>query len=299
MLRPRKGNVAFLQRWQWFFRHRVGQHSDSVSENPRLGVGEFSDLCSPRNYFRRRILIDYIPMVTTVLAAIFTVILYRRWRVSPGAIYLAWWTFGVAAYGLGTLAESLNTVFGWQEWVFRSWYIAGALLGGFPLAQGTAYLLLKKKTAHRITAFFGVYITAAAIAVLATPIQYDLVTDRLTGAVMEWQWVRLWSPLVNTYAFFFLVGGAIWSAVRYWRRSDRPASRVGGNALIALGGILPGIGGSFARAGQIEVLYVTEFLGLILIWAGYRLIVKDTAGSVHENQLEVAAARSDVAPEGA
>ena len=236
-------------------------------------------------------MIDFIPIVTTVLAVIFTVILYKRWRLNPQAFYLGWWTFGVAAYGLGTLAESINTLFGWQEWVFRSWYIAGALLGGFPLAQGTAYLLLKRRTAHILTGFFGVYIVGAAIAVLASPINYLVVTDSLTGAVFEWQWVRLFSPLVNTYAFFFLVGGAIWSAWRYWRRADRPASRVGGNALIALGGILPGIGGSFARAGRIEVLYVTEFVGLVLIWLGYRLIVKDPTESVHANQQEVAAGR--------
>ena len=29
-----------------------------------------------------------------------------------------WWTFGVAVYGLATLAESLTTVFGWNEPVF-------------------------------------------------------------------------------------------------------------------------------------------------------------------------------------
>jgi len=99
--------------------------------------------------------------------------------------------------------------------------------------------------------------------------------------------VRFMSPLVNTYAFFFLVGGAIWSAWRYWRRSDRPLSRVYGNAFIALGGILPGIGGSFARAGTIDVLYVTELVGLILIYLGYRAIVSDSAKSIHANQRSV------------
>ena len=44
-----------------------------------------------------------------------------------------------------------------------------------------------------------------------------------------------------------------------------------GNVVIAVGAILPGIGGSFTRAGYTEVLYVTEFVGIILIYAGYRL----------------------------
>ncbi len=57
-----------------------------------------------------------------------------------------------------------------------------------------------------------------------------------------------------------------------------------GNWLIAVGGLLPGIGGSFTRAGYVEVLYVTELIGLILIWLGYRAIVSDDHETIHEVQ---------------
>ncbi len=50
------------------------------------------------------------------------------------------------------------------------------------------------------------------------------------------------------------------------------------------GALLPGIGGSSARLGYVEVLYVTELIGLTLIWLGYRAIVADTSASVHANQ---------------
>jgi hypothetical protein len=103
---------------------------------------------------------------------------------------------------------------------------------------------------------------------------------------MEWQWVRLFSPIVNTYAVVFLIGGAIWSAVRY-RRQEGASSRVRGNALIAVGAILPGIGGGFARAGTVEVLYVMELVGLLLIWAGYRLTIGDRVLSIHRAQQPV------------
>jgi uncharacterized membrane protein YfcA len=89
--------------------------------------------------------------------------------------------------------------------------------------------------------------------------------------------------LVNLYAVVFLIGGAIWSAWRYWRRGDA-SSRVLGNILIAVGAILPGIGGGFARAGVIEVLYVAELVGLLLIWAGYRAIAGDRLISIHRVQ---------------
>lgn len=237
-------------------------------------------------------MIPYIPIVTTVFAALFTAVLYRHWQ-RTGTQYLLWWMIGVAMYGVGTFAESLHTVFGWHVVIFKSWYIAGALLGGWPLAQGTAYLLFKKRTADVLTWLFGAYIAVAAVAVVLSPIDQSLVTERLSGEVFVWEWVRLFSPLVNGYAAIVLIGGAILSAVRYWRRSDRPYARVWGNASIALGALLPGIGGSFARAGFVEVLYVTELVGLAFIWTGYRVIAKDTSGSIHANQREVEQASAD------
>lgn len=233
-------------------------------------------------------LIHYLPIVSTVVAAAFTWTLYQRWRAKPSARYLMWWMIGVALYGLGTLTEALTTVFGWNEPVFRTWYIAGALLGGAPLATGTVYLLLPRRIADRFAIALVTYVAIASAFVLVTPILNELVeTNRLSGEVMAWTWVRLFSPLVNLYAVVFLIGGAIWSAWKYWKRGDA-SSRVLGNVLIAFGAILPGIGGSFARAGVVEVLYVTELVGLLFIWAGFRVISGDRVVSVFASQREVA-----------
>ena len=57
-----------------------------------------------------------------------------------------------------------------------------------------------------------------------------------------------------------------------------------GNTLIAIGALLPGIGGAFTRAGYVEVLYVTELVGLVLIWAGYWAIAGDAEESIHIQQ---------------
>ncbi|MGH7532920.1 MAG: hypothetical protein ACREL4_06495, partial [Gemmatimonadales bacterium] len=42
---------------------------------------------------------------------------------------------------------------------------------------------------------------------------------------------------------------------------------------IAVGGLLPGIGGTFTRFGHVEVLYVTELIGLVLIFVGFRTAI--------------------------
>ncbi len=219
-------------------------------------------------------LVHYLPIATTALALWFGIEILLRYRERRSGPHLLWWGFGVLIYGVGTLTESLTTLFGWQESVFRAWYISGALLGGAPLAQGTVYLLLKRKTAHRLTAALLSVVAVAATLVLLTPIDFAQVeAHRLSGRVMEWTWVRGFSPFINLYAVIFLIGGAIYSAIRY-RRVAGMGHRVWGNVLIAAGAILPGIGGSFTRFGHVEVLYVTELIGLTLIFGGYRLATR-------------------------
>lgn len=222
--------------------------------------------------------VHYIPIATTILTIFFAPVVFKRWSQKKPAPHLFWWGLGIAAYGLGTLMESITTLFGWNVWVFRAWYIAGALLGGAPLAQGTVYLMFSRKTATRMALAVGAALIAGSTLVLLSPIDYSMVeTHRLTGHVMTWVAARAAvTPFINTYAAIFLIGGAVVSAWRY--RNDPDARhRFIGNCFIAVGALLPGIGGTATVFGHTEVLYVLEFLGIILIWIGYRYNVRPGA----------------------
>lgn len=212
----------------------------------------------------------YLPILTTLIALAFSGIVWQRYRQKGKGAHLLWWAAGILLYGVGTFTEGFTTLYGWREGVFRAWYIAGALLGGAPLAQGTVYLLLRRETANRLTLLLVPLVVIAAACVLAAPVNHALVeAHRLSGKVLDWQWVRLFSPVINTYAFIFLVGGAALSAYRF-RKSRQTYHRFIGNIWIAVGALLPGIGGAFTRFGHTEVLYVTELIGIILIFIGYR-----------------------------
>jgi hypothetical protein len=91
-------------------------------------------------------MVSYIPVLTTLFSVFFLgrIIPHYLTKRSP---YLLWWTLGVLTFGLGTLTESINAIFGWSEWNTKVWYIVGALLGGYPLAQGTIYLLMNRRFA--------------------------------------------------------------------------------------------------------------------------------------------------------
>jgi hypothetical protein len=220
--------------------------------------------------------VHYIPIVTTVLSAIFSAILLRRYATKRTGLHLLWWGAGVAVYGVGTAFESAVTLFGNSVALTKGWYIAGALLGGYPLAQGSVYLLMQTRTAHRLTAVTVPFIVIASILVIASPVNMAAFeTTRPSGAVLGWSWIRLLTPFINLYAVAFLVGGAIYSAWRYWHGTQAGSGhRAAGNALIAFGATLPGIGGTMAKAGIVEALYIGEFVGLLFIWAGFELNVR-------------------------
>lgn len=217
----------------------------------------------------------HLPVITTVFAAFFCWQLFSRYRQKGGGKHLLWWGIGMATYGIGTFTEATTTIMGWKPVVFRLWYISGAFLGGYPLAQGSIYLLMRRKFADRSAIVMTTFILVASLIVLVVPLDVSKAeSHRLSGDVIEWQWVRLISPFINIYSLIFLVGGAIVSALRF-KRVPELRNRYLGNILIALGALLPGIGGTMTRAGYVEALYITELVGLLLIYWGYRLNIAE------------------------
>jgi len=215
-------------------------------------------------------LVHYIPILTFFFSLFFSAVVFRRYRYKGKGAHLVWWSIGMLIFGLGTFTEAFTTLFGWKEPIFRAWYISGALLGGSPLAQGTVYLLLRRRTANLLSVALVATVLVASVFVMLSPIDYSLIEPhRLSGKVLQWNWVRLFSPFINIYALIFLVGGAALSAYRFSRR-EATHYRFVGNVYIAVGALLPGIGGTFTRFGYTEMLYVTELIGLVLIFVGYR-----------------------------
>jgi len=220
--------------------------------------------------------VHYLPIMTTIISAVFSILIYKRY-LKFGGTHLLFWSWGVLVYGLGTFAESWITLLGWNITIFKFWYIVGALMGGAPLAQGTVWLLLQPKTAKILTVLLILFVVVSSFFVLMSPVEMDKVNFNLpSGNVFTWQWVRAFSPFLNTYAVIFLIGGAILSAMRYRKQINDKSmdveiahDRYLGNVFIAVGAILPGIGGAASRAGYTEVLYIGELIGIMLIWTGY------------------------------
>lgn len=236
-------------------------------------------------------IVHYLPVLSTLVSGAFLLVLIRRARMRNWAPHLVWWAVGIFFYGLGTAIESSITLVGNTPTLNRLWYWAGAIMGGYPLATGSLYLLAKRPWAHALTAVSLAFVIFASVAVLLTPVDVPSIDPvRPSGSVLEWQWVRLTTPFINLYALVFLVGGALYSSVNFFISGNQPR-RAAGTALIAVGGLLPGIGGTLTKTHDIpEALYVGELAGVILIWLGYELCTRRTTERPGQLQPEKAVA---------
>ena len=221
--------------------------------------------------------VHYIPVATTILSLIFLIALLNHYFKGGKKPHVAWWALGIFTYGLGTGLEGAITLFGNTVFLNKAWYVAGAILGGYPLAQGSVYLHMQKKTANLLSNITIPLIIIISTLVFASPADISVMQEfKPTGSILVWKEVRYFTPIINIYAVIFLIGGAFYSSYRFFKSKENP-NRAVGNIFIAVGAILPGVGGSMAKAGIVEALYIGEFFGIILIWIGYKLCLRKVA----------------------
>jgi hypothetical protein len=194
-----------------------------------------------------------------------------------GGIHLLLWGVGLVFYGLGTLSEVILG-FTFDEIVLKVWYLTGAMLTAAWLGQGTINLLVRKKgLANAMNIGLLLVSILAVVLIFNLPInaQAAAAYDPVIPASQQYKEIMstgglllVLTILLNIYGTLALVGGAIYSSFIFWRKHVL-ASRMIGNILIAAGGLMPAMGGTFVRAGMVDWLYISEFLGVILMFMGF------------------------------
>lgn len=81
-----------------------------------------------------------LPAVTSLLAFLFVLLLLDQWRDRRHGFQLAW-AFGMLCFAIGSGSEAVAATSGWNETLYRAWYLAGAVLTAAWLGLGTAFLL--------------------------------------------------------------------------------------------------------------------------------------------------------------
>ncbi len=81
-----------------------------------------------------------LPALTSILALVFSLALFDQWRERRGGFQLIW-GIGMLFYGVAAGAEALAGMGGWNEALYRTWYLTGAVWTAGWLGLGTAFLL--------------------------------------------------------------------------------------------------------------------------------------------------------------
>jgi hypothetical protein len=214
-----------------------------------------------------------LPFGSSLISFGFAVVILRRYWQRKGH-HLLLWGIGMIFYGIGGFCEGYYGAFGWSPFVFRMWYLFGAILVAAWLGQGTVYLLANKKLAHVLMVILVLGSIYGAVKVFGAELDPSLMTKSLhTGSEMSGHaiitdGVRSLTPFFNLYGTVALVGGAAYSAWIFWRKRVLLHRSIG-NILIAVGAMLPAFGGTFSRMGFSGALYISEFLGAVLIFVGF------------------------------
>ena len=85
-----------------------------------------------------------LPALTAALAILFAVLLLDQWRERRHGFQLVW-AFGMICFAVGSGSEAIAATSGWNELLYRAWYLAGAVWTAAWLGLGTAFLLGKTR----------------------------------------------------------------------------------------------------------------------------------------------------------
>ncbi len=108
-----------------------------------------------------------VPALTALLAFIFAIALIDQWLERRHTYQLVW-AIGMLCYGVAAGAEAIAQASGWNELLYRIWFLVGGVwIVGF-LGLGTAFLLAKTRFGYA----FALCIFLAGLFTFLTPRRY-------------------------------------------------------------------------------------------------------------------------------
>ena len=114
-----------------------------------------------------------LPFLSSALSFVFAALVADQWRRRRQAYQLVW-AIGLLWYGISAGTEFVGSAFGWNEALYRAWYLFGAFGVASYLGLGTVYLLNRTRFGYFVALSFALaglfsYLTAVKYANEGTP----------------------------------------------------------------------------------------------------------------------------------
>lgn len=188
-------------------------------------------------------------------------------------------------FALGSAALWLGAAIGWSPWVFKAFYLFGAILNVPYLALGTVELLAGPTHGRRWTAIVTVLAAFCTGIVVAAPIIGPIDPEVLPqGKEVFGPGPRIAAAVGSGVAALVIIAGALWSAVRLLRahRSGTARATVAGspspvrlalaNLAIAAGTLVLSAGGILnSVVNEMDGFAISLVAGIAIIFIGFLL----------------------------
>jgi hypothetical protein len=92
---------------------------------------------------------NLLPWLTTVLALVMAVALLDQWRRRRQPFQLIW-AIGMTFFGIAAGCEAIAATGGWNEALYRTWYLTGAVWTAGWLGLGTTILLARTRFGYAV-----------------------------------------------------------------------------------------------------------------------------------------------------
>jgi len=214
----------------------------------------------------------------TLVATAFAAAVLERWLVRRRPHELAW-TISLLMFAAASAALWLAEAGGWSGPTFRAFYLFGAILNVPWLALGTVYLLARRRLADGVRWGLVVASGFAAGVMVTAPLHATVPADELPeGRDLFAPLPRILAAVGSGVAAVVVIGGALWSAWRLWRRGARAGSRADvspsrlalGNVIIAVGTLVLSASGTLAgRLGKDTAFALTLVTGVVILFCGF------------------------------
>jgi uncharacterized membrane protein len=216
---------------------------------------------------------NYLPLLSTIVAFIFTIYQIRQY-VHRKRTHQLLWIIALFFYGVATLIEFLMNpdLLGASPFLFQIYYVLAASLVGL-LAAGVIFLLLGSRLGRYFLTFVVIVALGLILMSSLTPIDAAVLRESFSGELADaFQTashaypfsVRIFSIILNSVGGTILIGGAILSYLR-----DRSRTY---NLFLVIGALLPMMGGYLIGIiGSSDVFFEFELGGIVFLFVGFLL----------------------------
>ena len=204
------------------------------------------------------------PLVAAIVATAFAVATWRAAR-GPGALRV--WAFAIAQFAVASFALAWGVAFGWTSWLYRFFYLFGAVLNVGWLALGSVRLFTGK--------WWSAFATGAVLLASACATYEVVSTPLVHGAMHVLASTKLPEPKAimpagaRVFAILFSIGGSVVVLLGLAYSLLRRRRHALGLGLLTVGVIVTGVAGELAHVGLVGWFSALLAVGIVLMYGGF------------------------------